>query len=310
MYWRRWRCFISEWGVGDNPFLDNIPSDNERLLLARGFVVRHRLYKFDSEGRAAGERPKPVVSSTLRDAISSVASAFRKCGRPSPFHLQSRVNDSGSIHPRIRSLLRGFESIDDPPNRQKAVTPALLRDLVKMVTNFPEGSRHAADLIVGAYFFAMRACEFCSTKNRGRTRILTCGNVTFRDKDRNQVRQSEKGELPVCSYKQDGNNDKRFEVSDERIRDLLRSTCRIHDGINQYGIGEREVGTRSIRSGAAMALAVQGARTVGEKHHDAGEMEKPGVPRIHQAAGSRMGRGYVVQDGQHDIVPRRRRGRE
>jgi len=319
MYWRRWRCFISEWGVGDNPFLDNIPSDNERLLLARGFVVRHRLYKFDSEGRAAGERPKPVVSSTLRDAISSVASAFRKCGRPSPFHLQSRVNDSGSIHPRIRSLLRGFESIDDPPNRQKAVTPALLRDLVKMVTNFPEGSRHAADLIVGAYFFAMRACEFCSTKNRGRTRILTCGNVTFRDKDRNQVRHDdsslgeramfvticfvdqkngtkmerrsqrrsgvkglcpveawaavikriqrqfadelEKGELPVCSYKQDGNNDKRFEVSDERIRDLLRSTCRIHDGINQYGIGEREVGTRSIRSGAAMALAVQGGQS-------------------------------------------------
>ena len=50
-------------------------------------------------------------------------------------------------------------------------------------------------------------------------------------------------------------------MSDERVRNLLRSTCRLFDGVNQYGIGEREVGTRSIRSGAAMALAVQGGQS-------------------------------------------------
>jgi hypothetical protein len=216
-------------------------------------------------------------------------------------------------------LLRGFESIDEPPNRQKAVTPALLRDLQTMVRDFPEGSRHAADLIVGAYFFAMRACEFCATKNRGRTRVLTCGNVMFRDKNRNEVLHSDgalgekamfvticfvdqkngtkmerrsqrrsgvdglcpvhawasvikridrqfkevrdKKDLPVCTYRQEDGSSRRYEVSDERIRDLLRSTCRVYDGINQYGIGEREVGTRSIRSGAAMALAVQGGQS-------------------------------------------------
>ena len=188
-----------------------------------------------------------------------------------------------------------------------------------MVRDFPEGSKHAADLIVGAYFFAMRACEFCATKNRGRTRVLTCGNVLFRDENRNEVLHSDgalgekavfvticfvdqkngtkmerrsqrrsgvdglcpvqpwasvvkridrqfkdvqdKSDLPVCTYKQEDGGSKRYEVSDERIRDLLRSTCRTYDGINQYGIGEREVGTRSIRSGAAMALAVQGGQS-------------------------------------------------
>ena len=319
MYWRRWREFIECWGVRGDPLLDKVQTDIERLLLARGFLVRLRLFKFDPQGKSTEERTKPMVSSTLRDAISSVASSFRKCGRTSPFHLQNRVNDSGSVHPRIRALLRGFESIDEPPSRQKAVTPALLRDLKEMVQGFPLGSQHAADLIVGAYFFAMRACEFCTTKNRGRTRILTCGNVTFRDRDRNEVLHSDEtiGEramfvticfvdqkngtkmerrsqrrsgvdglcpvqswaavvqrinrqfrdvqdkrgLPVCSYRQEDGGTKVHQVSDERVRNLLRSTCRLFDGVNQYGIGEREVGTRSIRSGAAMALAVQGGQS-------------------------------------------------
>ena len=325
MYWRRWKEFVEGWGVRGDPLLDQVPADSERLLLARGFLVRHRLFKFDPQGRSTEEREKPVVSSTLRDAISSVASSFRKCGRPSPFHLQNRVNDTGSVHPRIRALLKGFESLDDPPKRQKAVTPALLRDLMLMVKDFPEGSKHAADLIIGAYFFAMRACEFCTTKNRGRTKILTCGHVTFRDKERNEVphsdaqlglkaafvticfvdqkngtkmerrsqrrsgvrglcpveawaaviqrieRQfpgiSDKKDLPVCSYRSDtsennsNNSNSRHEVSSERVRELLRSTCQVFDGVNQYGISASEVGTRSIRSGAAMALAVQGGQS-------------------------------------------------
>jgi hypothetical protein len=324
MYWRRWKTFVECWGVRGDPFLDQVSENGERLLLARGFLVRHRLFKFDPQGRSTDEREKPVVSATLRDAISSVASSFRKRGRPSPFHLQDRVNDTGSVHPRIRALLRGFEAIDDPPKRQKAVTPALLRDLVAMVQDFPEGSKHAADLIVGAYFFAMRACEFCTTRNRGRTKILTCGNVTFRDKDRNEVPHSDaqlgfksafvticfvdqkngtkmerrsqrrsgvpglcpveawsavihriqrqfpeitnKGDLPVCSYKSGCETSTmrskgHHEVSDERVRELLRSTCQIFDGVNQYGISAGEIGTRSIRSGAAMALAVQGGQS-------------------------------------------------
>jgi hypothetical protein len=35
----------------------------------------------------------------------------------------------------------------------------------------------------------------------------------------------------------------------------------VFDGVNQYGISPNEVGTRSIRSGAVMALAVQGGQS-------------------------------------------------
>jgi hypothetical protein len=138
-YWRRWECFLKEWGVVGDPFLDSVPSPEERLLLARGYVSYHRSFDFNAQGEATTKRPKPMVSSTLRDAISSVASSFRKRGRHSPFHIQNGVHEAGSIHPRIRLMLRGYEKDDPPPRRQKAVTPVLLLDLVKYRGVLPFG---------------------------------------------------------------------------------------------------------------------------------------------------------------------------
>jgi hypothetical protein len=52
-----------------------------------------------------------------------------------------------------------------------------------------------------------------------------------------------------------------FEVESTKVLQLLRRTCAIYDGENKYGISESEIGTRSIRSGAAMALALQGGNS-------------------------------------------------
>jgi hypothetical protein len=220
------------------------------------------------------------------------------------------------MHPRIRSLIKGFERDDPPPNRQKAVTPALLKDMYTLAQTMPKWAQHAADLILGGYFFAMRACEFCLTERPGRTRRLTTANVVFRDKDsrlvkhddprlrskamfvtvcfvdqkngtkmekRSQRRSGIKvlcpveawvsvisrlhkeiapsqsvGTTPVCTYMEAGRT---FEVESSQVLQLLRRTCVIYDGENKYGISESEIGTRSIRSGAAMALALQGGNS-------------------------------------------------
>lgn len=130
-HWRRWVSFTDEWGLGSDPWLDTVPEDGERLLLGRCFVMYCRTYNFDREGRAHSERAKQMVSTSLRDAVSCVASSFRERGRPSPFHVPHGVHGGGSIHPRIRSLLAGFESKDPLPHRQKALTPALLTDIHK-----------------------------------------------------------------------------------------------------------------------------------------------------------------------------------
>jgi hypothetical protein len=302
--------------VDDDPFLDSIPNGGERLLLARGFVLHCRAFDFDRQGQVTTERPRPVVSSSLRDAISCVASAFRECGRSSPFHLTNGVYDAGSIHPRIRALLKGFESIDPNVKRQKAVTPILLKDLALLAQTMPKWAQHTAQLIMGGYFFAMRACEFCLTERPGKTRRLTTGNIVFRDAEskpvehddprlrhkamfvtvcfvnqkngtkmekRSQRRSMVAGLCPVeawtsvierlrqdfpfderwksrtvCSY-MDGQRE--AEIQTSHVLNLLQMTCRVNDGKNKYGIDVSEIGTRSIRSGAAMSLAVQGGNS-------------------------------------------------
>lgn len=277
--------------------------------------MRHRTFDFDVEGRVTTERARPMVSATLRDAISNVAAAFRQRGRASPFHVQNGVPIAGSLlHPKITALLQGFGAADPPPNRQKAATPALLKDMRELAMTRSKGIQHTTSLIIGGYFFAMRACEFCNTGRLGRTRRLTVENVTFRDESsqvvnhtdpllgaramfvticfvnqkngtkmekRSHRRSGVSGLCPVeawveviarlrvdfdtsdhnawrrttvCSFSEGGST---FEVRSENVIELLRNTCRHFDGENKYGIAPEELGTRSIRSGAAMALSLQ-----------------------------------------------------
>jgi hypothetical protein len=209
-------------------------------------------------------------------------------------------------------MLRGYAKEDPPPKRQKAATPSLLLDLVGYAKGLPDWARHTADLIVGAYFFAMRVCEFCCTERPGRTQKLTLEDIVFRNDEsrvmdqsdanldekamfvticfkdqkngtkmerrshrrtgqeilcpvkswvrvvqrvRSQFRTNEDNKIPVCAYKE---GDRVMEISSSQVLQLLRSSCKYNDGENKYGIKASELGTRSIRSGAAMALALQG----------------------------------------------------
>jgi hypothetical protein len=72
---------------------------------------------------------------------------------------------------------------------------------------------------------------------------------------RSQFKTKEYNSIPVCAYKE---GDKVNEIVSSQVLELLRSSCTVHDGENRYGIKASELGTRSIRSGAAMALALQG----------------------------------------------------
>ena len=85
-----------------------------------------------------------------------------------------RVDQEGreKLLPELNKLFAGMEA--DSPNvvRQKAITPKLLRHIIhdtnEAILNEPKD--HAADLIVGAFFFAMRACEYVKTPVPGITK--------------------------------------------------------------------------------------------------------------------------------------------
>jgi hypothetical protein len=91
-------------------------------------------------------------------------------------------------------LLRAFENVDPPPKRQKAITPRLLRCLARYgsTSRIVERSYdHAVDLIIAAFFFAMRSCEYTKTPKEGLTKRITLGNVTFRDDRKNIIKHSD-----------------------------------------------------------------------------------------------------------------------
>lgn len=166
-----------------------------------------------------------------------------------------------------------------------------------------------ADLIVGAFFFAMRACEFSKTHTKGKTKRISLDDIVFRDQKkrvikhddpnllkkakfvtitfrdqkngkkmdkRTQGRSGHKSLCPVIAWgravqrkiKRDGNLDVPreisslggfdgsfwFDINSENIKDFIRSTCKNSGGKERFGFGPSDIGTRSIRSGAAMAL--------------------------------------------------------
>jgi hypothetical protein len=122
-----------------------------------------------------------MVSKTIRAAAGHLAATFRVPGRPSPLHDKGKRGEAGELRPVLNDLFRAFKASDGPLEKQKALTPDLLRDMAKSYEQMGEVGRHTADLTVGAYFFAMRACEFCKTPRRGKTRLLALENVEFRD---------------------------------------------------------------------------------------------------------------------------------
>jgi len=189
------------------------------------------------------------------------------------------------------------------------VTPEFLRDVLQLAAQLGPVSEHTADLIAGAFFFAMRACEFCLTPTPGKTKLLTLENITFRDCNRRQLKQTDpdlltkahyvticfvtqknnvrmdrrtqtrshnalcpvrawgracqrtratitdaKPDTPVCTIG-DANGDPTM-VTSHRVLALLRLVCRCMKDTKHYGFEPHELGTRSIRSGAAMALLI------------------------------------------------------
>ena len=207
------------------------------------------------------------------------------------------------LRKEMKELLAAFDNKDPPPNRQKAVTPGLLEDLVPIAKALGPLHEQTADLIVGGFFFAMRACEFCKTEREGRTKKLELRDITFRDKCKKVVPKSapdmeERAHYVTVRFRFQKNNvkaDRRTQgrsgrrlcpvkawarvcqqviltnkgvtkrtpvceigdgrgrtvmVTSARVTYLLRSTCNSGD----YGMKPSDLGTRSIRSGAAMAL--------------------------------------------------------
>jgi hypothetical protein len=105
--------------------------------------------------------------------------------------------------PSYKALFKAFENVDPPTKRQKAITPRLLRKLL-------EASHHpslldtapavAADLVIGAFFFAMRSCEYSKPAIPGKTKCINLDGLIFRTTSNQVIEHQDPALLTKAEY--------------------------------------------------------------------------------------------------------------
>jgi hypothetical protein len=162
-----------------------------------------------------------VVSSTIRDAAGHLAASFRSHFKRSPIHLEG----SSQLLPSVRALLKAYDNADPPPRRQKAITPKFLRKFYKLLAGGAIGSQnsahaHTADITLGAYFFAMRSCEYTKTNRPGRTKRVRLGCIVFRTASRRVLAHTDPDLISLTTFVtivfEDQKNGKKMDARSQR----------------------------------------------------------------------------------------------
>ena len=105
------------------------------------------------EGRFSGPSYDSLVEGTIRSAISYVCSEFRENGRPNPTR-----DEDGDLGRLLSRIFRAFRNQDPNPVQQKALPIGVLREVAKLQVT--ESQRAISQLLIGAFYFAMRSCEY------------------------------------------------------------------------------------------------------------------------------------------------------
>jgi hypothetical protein len=167
--WTRWTRWLQQVELFDDEYLEAFqPRSRTRLLRAFASAVR--------AARFSGAAYDQLASSTVTGTINYVASAFVEAGVPDP-----QKTDSGSPSRFLQRQYRSYRNEDANVKQQKAITASILlglRDHAQLPTSSPAEAA-AADLAIGAFFFAMRSCELAHMTGLRRTKPLRLQNLRF-----------------------------------------------------------------------------------------------------------------------------------
>jgi len=165
--WRRWIEYARSIGITQDFFLDGLTKP-QRIKLMGAFALAMR------EGRFSSQAYDTLAEATIRNTISFVSSTFRENERPNP-----TKDDDGQLGRLLSRLFRAFKNKDPAEKQQKALPATVLVEIAKM--QLTETQRAISQLTIGAFYFAMRSCEYCKVPQalKRRTDILRLRNVAF-----------------------------------------------------------------------------------------------------------------------------------
>ena len=250
------------------------------------------------EGRFSRQNFSSLAEGTIRNSISFLAQTFRENDRPNP-----TKDEDGELGRFLSRLFRSFRNNDPNPVQQKAIPAILLREIAKL--QITESQRAISQLVIGAFFFAMRSCEYLKVpqSEKRQTDILRLRNIRFildgsilphnseliefadsvsitfefqkkdeRNDTVNQIFSEDPLLCPVRSWaavvrriwsypgaswetpvSAVWRNDRIEHITSGEVVNSIRAAVKAY-GESKLGFKAEEVGTHSIRSGAAMSM--------------------------------------------------------
>ena len=174
--WARYKLYLKSIAIQDDDFLEQFTIfQRNKILGAFAHALRDgRFYK----------NKQSVKAETIRAAIDSVAQTYRMANRPDP-----RLDQDGRPSFLLLRQLRGYKKFDPPSKQQAALTGTILRELNNLALTRLE--KVMCELFTGAFFFAMRSCEYLKVSGKRRTKIIELGNIRF-FKGRRELTHSDK----------------------------------------------------------------------------------------------------------------------
>jgi hypothetical protein len=168
--WARWTQWLRTVELFDDTYLEAFqPRTRTRLLGAFASAIR--------SARFSGPTYPQLASGTVSDTVNNVAASFVEAGFDDP-----RNTEVGGAPSRfLQRQYRCYKTLDKNVEQQKAITASILLDMHEHATMpFATAAEKAAsELAIGAFFFAMRSCEYTDVTGSRRTKPLRLKNLRF-----------------------------------------------------------------------------------------------------------------------------------
>ena len=116
---------------------------------------------YSTAGNFTQKRKKPMVGGTIEEAtLSLVKMMWDNFGR-CPFY-QRESTSKIEFSTGIQDLIKAMVSVSPSSKSQQTITPALLKYMAQHTVSILENNveDYTADLIIGAFFFAVHSCEY------------------------------------------------------------------------------------------------------------------------------------------------------
>jgi hypothetical protein len=163
--WIRYSLYLLSIGISDDPFLEQF-SKGQRHRILGAFASALR------EGRFFTSKLTTLRSDSVCSALDCISQNFKLADKPDP-----RLDNDGNIAFFSQRQLQCYKSLDPGEVPQVAITGLILCQFHKQ--SISPLDLALCELFIGAFFFAMRSCEYIQVSGQRKTKLLALRNIRF-----------------------------------------------------------------------------------------------------------------------------------